>query len=143
MQGVLYFVRQDSMKSVGGKRPRTASLSVSDGFRIFVVGQLEELGDVTARSMFGGVGLYRGDLFFGIIARDVLYLKADDETRRQFEAIGARPFKPYAHRSGTMNYYSVPVSILESPADLTVWARKAVAAAARTASTTTKRRDRD
>jgi DNA transformation protein and related proteins len=109
------------------------SLSVSDGFRAFVEGQLEELGNVTTRSMFGGVGLYRGDLFFGIIARDVLYLKADNETRREFEAIGARPFKPYAHRSGTMKYYSVPVSILESPTELTIWARKAVAAAVRAA----------
>jgi DNA transformation protein len=128
------------MKSVRKKASRPLSLSVSDGFRAFVEGQLEELGGVTTRSMFGGVGLYRGDLFFGIIARDVLYLKADGETRGEFEAIGARPFKPYAHRSGTMKYYSVPVSILESPAELKIWARKAVAAAARATPETRKRR---
>jgi hypothetical protein len=30
--------------------------------------------------MFGGVGLYAGDLFFALIAGDVLYLKADKAT---------------------------------------------------------------
>ena len=113
------------------KTANRAPLRVSQGFRDFVLNQLEALTDVTARSMFGAVGLYSGVVFFGIIAGDVLYLKADDETRPQFEAIGARPFKPYAHRSGTTKYYSVPVSILESPLELTIWARRAIAAAAR------------
>ena len=38
--------------------------------------------------MFGGVGLYHADLFFGIIARDVLYLKVDDVNRPDYEAAG-------------------------------------------------------
>ena len=40
-----------------GANPR--SLKVSDGFKSFVLDQLEELGDVMPKSMFGGVGLYR------------------------------------------------------------------------------------
>jgi DNA transformation protein and related proteins len=127
------------MKRTGARKSITP-LTVSGGFRAFVIDQLEELGDVTARSMFGGVGLYRGGLFFGIIAGDVLYLKADDQTRGEFEAIGARPFKPYAHRSGTMKYYSVPAMILESPPELAMWARKAVAAAERAAAGSQDRR---
>ena len=71
------------------------SLHTSPGFTAFVLDQLAGLGDVTTRSMFGGVGLYRGDLFFAIVARDVLYLKVDDETRESFERIvaeyGGRP----------------------------------------------------
>jgi len=31
--------------------------------------------------MFGGVGLYAGDLFLALIAGDVLCLKADEATR--------------------------------------------------------------
>lgn len=108
-------------------------LAVSESFRAFVLDQLEELGDVMPKSMFGGVGLYRRGLFFGIIAGDIVYLKADDETRAAFEAAGARPFKPYPHRSGTMQYYSVPIGVLESGAELTTWARQAVAAAGRAA----------
>jgi DNA transformation protein len=106
-------------------------LTVSDGFRTFVVDQLEPLGQIVPRSMFGGVGLYCNGLFFGLIARDVLYLKADDGTRAIFERAGGSPFRPYPDRSGTMQYYSVPAGILESPFDLERWARHAVEAAKR------------
>jgi DNA transformation protein and related proteins len=106
------------------------SLAVTEAFRQFVLDQLEELGDVTARSMFGGVGLYCRGLFFGIIAGDVLYLKVDDTTRPEYERAGMGPFRPYPHRGGSMKYYEVPVSVLESGSDLARWARKAVAVAA-------------
>jgi DNA transformation protein len=118
--------------------PRTLrSLHVSDGFKSFVLDQLEELGDVTPRSMFGGVGLYHGDVFFGILARDTLYLKVDDRNRRDYEEAGMSPLQPYAGRAsrprsepgGTMRYYAVPLEVLESPIELAAWARKAIAAA--------------
>jgi DNA transformation protein len=109
------------------------SLAVSASFRTFVLDQFEELGDVVPRSMFGGVGLYRDGLFFGIIAGDVVYLKTDRETIAMFEAAGARPFTPYADRRGSTRYYSVPVGVLESASELTKWGRKAVAVAARAA----------
>jgi DNA transformation protein and related proteins len=113
------------------RREPMTSLAVTAAFRTFVLDQLEDLGPVTPRSMFGGVGLYCRDLFFGIIARDVLYLKVDDVTRGDYERAGMQPFKPYPKRSATMQYYAVPVEILESAADLVTWARKAVGAARR------------
>jgi DNA transformation protein and related proteins len=117
------------------RRPSTPRrlnpLKVSDGFRAFVLDQFEELGDVTPKAMFGGVGLYHNGLFFGILAGDVLYLKADDRTRPIFERAGSKPFKPYPDRSGTMQYYSVPIGVLESGLELARWARAAVAAATR------------
>jgi DNA transformation protein len=106
-------------------------MRVSASFRSYVLDQLEELGDVLPRSMFGGVGLYRGGLFFGIIAGDVLYLKVDAANRGDYERAGMSAFKPYPHRPGTMHYYAVPVDVLESPIELAAWARKSVAAAAR------------
>ena len=105
------------------------SLKSSAGFETFVLDQLAGLGDVTSRKMFGGVGIYCGGVFFAIIARDELYLKADDGTRGAFEAAGSQPFKPYPNRSGTMQYYSVPVDVLESAPELARWARKALAVA--------------
>jgi TfoX/Sxy family transcriptional regulator of competence genes len=41
---------------------------------------------------------------------------------------GMKPFKPYRDRPGTMQYYAVPLEVLESPLDLAAWARKAIAA---------------
>src|SRR3954451_6483869 len=111
------------------KTPTARSLSVSRAFRSFVLDQLEELGEVTARSMFGGVGLYHRGVFFGIIARDTLYLKVGDANRADYVRANATPFKPYPDRSGTMKYYAVPVEILESALDLVAWARKAIAVA--------------
>jgi DNA transformation protein len=105
---------------------------VSAAFRQYVLDQLEELGDVTARSMFGGVGLYHRGIFFGIIARDVLYLKADDRNRQDYVSAGMRPFKPYPDRSATMQYYEVPLGVLESGRELARWARRAVASRAST-----------
>lgn len=58
--------------------------------------------------MFGGIGLYAEDHFFGILAADVLYFKIDDTNRGDDEAAGARPFKPYADLPMTMPYFNVP-----------------------------------
>jgi len=107
------------------------SLKVTDAFKSFVLDQLTELGDVVPKSMFGGVGLYCEGVFFGIIARDVLYLKVDETNRPDYERAGMTPFKPYPDRAGTMQYYAVPVGVLEASSELVDWARKAVAVARR------------
>ena len=112
-------------------RAKLRSLKVSDGFKSFVLDQLEELGDVRPKSMFGGVGLYHRDIFFGILARDTLYLKVDDSNVGDYERAGTKAFRPYPNRSGRMRYYAVPLEVLESPPDLAAWARKAIAVAKR------------
>ena len=116
-----------------GARQFTRSLASSSGFETFVIDQLTELGDVIPRKMFGGVGLYCDGLFFGLIARDELYLKVDDQTRPFFENAGSTPFRPYDDRPLTMQYYVVPVAVLESPPELVSWARRALEAALRAA----------
>jgi DNA transformation protein and related proteins len=39
----------------------------SDGFKDFVLDQLADLSGITCRAMFGGYGLYRQEIFFGIV----------------------------------------------------------------------------
>src|SRR5690349_8981183 len=115
---------------------RWRSLRVTDAFRAFVLDQLAELGDVTPRSMFGGVGLYSRGVFFAILAQDQLYFKTDDRSRRDYTRARMPAFRPYRGRSTSKNpastsYFAVPLSVLEDPNELTAWARKAVAAGAR------------
>jgi DNA transformation protein and related proteins len=110
---------------------KTRSLRSSESFERFVLDQLADLGPVSARKMFGGAGLYCGDVFFGIIARDELYLKVDHSTRDRYERAGMHPFKPYPDRPTTMKYYGVPLEVLESSVELTRWAHDAVIAARR------------
>lgn len=101
----------------------------TDTFRAFVVDQLAGISELHARAMFGGVGLYAGDLFFGIIAADTLYLKVDDSNRAAYEAAGSEPLRPYADRPMVMPYFNVPLSILEDEQTLVEWARLAVGVA--------------
>jgi DNA transformation protein and related proteins len=107
------------------------SLKNSDSFKTFVLEQLSDLDDVVPRAMFGGIGLYERGVFFGIIASDRLYMKVDELNRPEYEQAGSRPFRPYPDRSGTMQYFDVPVGVLENSQELADWARKAVAAAKR------------
>lgn len=93
------------------------------------------LGPVTARAMFGGHGLYFEGRIIGVVVDDVLYLKADGETRARFESAGGAPFT-YASRhvrkpTVTMSYWSVPDEAMESPQAMLPWARLAVEAALR------------
>jgi DNA transformation protein len=107
-------------------------VTVSDSFVAFVLEQLDGVGPITTKRMFGGVGLYAGDLFFALIAGDVLYLKGDDATRAAREAAGAHPFQPYPGRprgKGKMQYYSVPAAILEDGDALLAWATQSIAIA--------------
>jgi len=107
-------------------------MSVSPSFKTFVLEQLARcVRDVRARSMFGGVGIYDGDLFFALIADDTLYFKVDDTTRSDFEVEGMGPFRPYGEDGEEMQYYRVPDDLLEDADALQPWAEKAITVARR------------
>lgn len=105
-------------------------MAFSKGYRDFVVEQLERIVPVTAKSMFGGVGLYTEGLFFALIAEDRLYFKVDDSTRPDFERVGMEPFRPFGEESA-MGYYEVPADVLEDVDQLGPWMRKAMDVAAK------------
>ena len=103
-------------------------MSVSPEYREFVLEQLARVVPVTARSMFGGVGIYSNGVFFALIADDTLYLKATDANRGAFEAAGCEPFRPYDDER-TMQYYALPADALEDADALAPWVDGALAAA--------------
>jgi DNA transformation protein len=103
---------------------------VSEEFRAFVLEQLADIDSVLARSMFGGVGLYAGGVFFGILAANTLYLKVDDSNRAQYESEGMAAFKPFSDKPMTMSYYQVPARVLEDADELTTWVQASLRVAA-------------
>jgi DNA transformation protein len=123
-------------------------MAVTAEFTQYVLDQLEGLGGVTARRMFGGVGLYGGSprggaLFFALIAGDVLYFKVDDSNRAPFIDCGARPFRPFKDKPRlSMSYYEVPAQVLEDAEQCTAWARRSLAVALASTSRGTARRPR-
>jgi len=105
---------------------------VTPSYRLYVIDQLgPAVPDISARGMFGGVGLYARDLFFALIDDDVLYFKVDGENRPAFEARGMGPFMPFGPGKEVMQYYEVPGDVLEDAELLGAWAEAAIGVARR------------
>jgi DNA transformation protein and related proteins len=97
----------------------------SDGFTEFVLDQLGALDGVSARSMFGGHGLYcRGD-FFAIAYKDRLYFRTDERSRARYEEHGSEPFQPNP-RQRLKTYHEVPADVVEDRERLVEWAEEAL-----------------
>jgi len=96
-----------------------------DSFKDYVLDQLEALGAVRARAMFGGHGLYRGDEFFGILHQGRLYFRTNTHTRPDYIARGMSPFQPNPRQTLT-SYYEVPADVLEDAETLVTWAQAAL-----------------
>jgi DNA transformation protein len=121
-------------------RPRIKfrSLRVTAAFRDFVLDQLSRLPQLHSKKMFGGVGLYSGHLFFGIVAADELFFKVDDSNRTAYQAAGSEPFRPVVDRPVSMSYWRVPIEVLEDPGELATWALAAIRAAGNAAAPKSK-----
>lgn len=115
-------------------------MPVSDEFIVYVLDQLGGLGEVSSRRMFGGAGIYHQGRMFALIAEDVLYLKVDDSNRGDYEAVGMGPFVPWDDPRHTMQYYEVPVDILEDKQALATWAQKAYDVALKSKKKTAKKK---
>lgn len=103
---------------------------------------LSTVGEVRARRMFGGWGLYADGVFIAIIVGEILYLKTDEQTRSQFVRAGSKPFEYTARgkqRTST-GYWSAPPEAMDSPALMAPWARLALEAALRAGSAKRGRR---
>ena len=107
-------------------------MKTKNEFVEFLLDQVEPLGDVSARAMFGGHGITCDDLMFGLVSNGDLYLKVDDHTREEFEGEGLVPFT-YVKKGKEMalSYYSIPGDALDNPARMLEWARKGHDAALR------------
>lgn len=98
-------------------------------FRDFVMDQLGAGGAVECRAMFGGYGLYRDGIFFGILHKNRLYFKTDPDDPKSTEPYRTRGMKPFRpNKKQTLkSYYEVPADVLEDPEMLAQWAARAVA----------------
>jgi DNA transformation protein len=98
-----------------------------ESFTLFVLDQLSQLPGVRAQSMFGGLGLYQAERFFGILMAGRLYFKVDEKSRAPYLEYGRGLFcYEKAGRMLTMNYYEVPPDILECQEELVAWANQAI-----------------
>ncbi|QOK93152.1 TfoX/Sxy family protein [Ralstonia pseudosolanacearum] len=94
-----------------------------------------QIGEIRARRMFGGAGLYHDDIVFALVTRGTCYLRVDDVTRARLAAEGGTPFQ-YERAGRTITiagYLSTPADALDGGQPLRDWVRLAIEAARRAA----------
>jgi DNA transformation protein len=100
--------------------------SKDQDFLDFICDQLSRLPRVSAKRMFGAIGLYQDARFFAIIDEGRLYFLTGEASRARYVERGMKPFE-YAPGKLLRTYYEVPVDILEDDRALCEWAREAAA----------------
>jgi DNA transformation protein and related proteins len=104
--------------------------------------RLHAIGPVSITRFFGGAGLVHNGLQFAFVIEGTLYLRVDDLSRPEFEALGAAPFT-YTSQSKSVkvaSYYELPDQIADDGEALLRWAIRAVHAAAASNSKTARAR---
>ncbi len=99
--------------------------------RDIVVARLDPL-PVTARNMFGGIGLYLEGRYFGLIFDGVLYFRTDATTRDQYLDRGMPAFQPPGRPRGPKTVgrnFRVPIEVMADAATFRAWAVQAAGAA--------------
>ena len=89
-------------------------------------------GPIKVKAMFGGYGIYHEELMFGLVADDVLYLKADSHSAGAFVDQGLPAFEYVKQgKSIKMSYYQAPEEIFDDQDMARKWAELALDAARR------------
>ena len=111
-------------------------MAASKDFADYCCELLDTVGVCAARRMFGGFGIAVDGLTIAIIADlgtgEKLWLKADNDTRGQYEAAQCACFTYDVQGvPKSMNYYSAPDEAMESQAAMRPWAQLALQCALR------------
>lgn len=116
-------------------------MASNSAFTDYLMEQLQWLGPVKGRSMFGGYGVFLEGLMFGIVFENTFYLKVDADSRQDFDALGLLPFT-YLRGSKeiALSYYQTPEEALDDTEILLVWTNRAYTAAIRCAAEKGKKR---
>ena len=105
-------------------------MPLSPGFSDYVLELLTGLGRVQSRRMFGGAGLFRDGVMFGLLLNDVVYFRVDDALAADLKKQGSAPW--VYTRNGKpreMGYWRMPETAADDPDEAVAIARRAFAAA--------------
>jgi len=100
-------------------------MSSQKEFVAFILEGLTPLGAVTSKNMFGGAGIFRENLMFGLVIQGTLYFKVDDGLRDEYVRQDCEAFT-YTRQGKPcqLYYFSAPEEALENQEELLFWARK-------------------
>lgn len=108
-------------------------MAVSAGFLETVAEILGFAPEFRIKRMFGGAGVFSGELMFALADDEELYLRADDTNRPDFEAAGCSQFvfESKAGETMTLGYWRAPSEVWDDPESARRWAGRSLEAAAR------------
>ena len=91
----------------------------------YISDQMEPVGGVTFRKMFGGVGIFKEGKMFGMLnSKGTLFMKVDATNIQDYQDRDMLPFSHDKNKTAKMPYYEVPLEIIEDRNLLKVWADK-------------------
>jgi DNA transformation protein len=105
-------------------------MPLSPGFSDYVLELLTGFGRVQAKRMFGGAGLFRDGVMFGLLLNDVVYFRVDEALAVDLKEQGSAPW--VYTRNGKpreMSYWRMPETAADDPDEAVAIARRAYAAA--------------
>ena len=97
-----------------------------DNFKDKIKSQLEFLGSIKSKNMFGTMAFSQEGIFFASIESGKLYFKVDETTVKEFESYNMPPLTKHGK---SLDYYQVPEKILSNTASFQDWTKKAVKSA--------------
>jgi DNA transformation protein and related proteins len=107
-------------------------MAISDEIIRHITDLLHAFGPSRSRRMFGGIGLFRDGLMFGLVYENNLYLKVDDENIAEFISRDLQQFR-YARQGKLvgLSFYQAPDSAMDDSTEAALWARRSFEAALR------------
>lgn len=107
----------------------------SANFAEFLHEQLEPVGAIAFRRMFGKSGVFCDGVMIGMVTDDELYLRVDAGNRSFFKEAQDAPPLNYKKRGETIDlaFWRVPERLFDEPEELIAWVREALGAARRVA----------
>jgi DNA transformation protein len=99
-----------------GARQSVAAAEAAVG----LVDDLQPLGDVQPKRMFGGYGVFLDGTMFALVdASGGVFLRGDDTTADEFAGAGSS-------KHGRMPYWEIPDAVRSDADQLVAWARRAL-----------------
>lgn len=89
---------------------------MANEFNDFVYEMLQDWHPITIKRMFGSYGVFRDNSMFAIIDNDILYFKANEDTKHHFENINCPQFtyRKKDNRIVNIRYYQIPDECYDS-----------------------------
>lgn len=108
--------------------------NINNEFVTYIIDIMQVIGPVQAKRMFGAHGIFVENQMFALVANNILYLKADDETVGDFREKGLEKFKYKKQgKEFSISYYQAPEEAMENSEIMMLWGNKALSSALRAA----------